>query len=321
MTTENQPARMGDAYLAQAFRDLARTIREKADHVADYGISGMKGKAILDSWAEMIESLSPSLPAREISAHGGDGGGDDDDIVKCYECGAIMDIVRPGKYQHPECSQSPAFATQQPASGEVSTPKLIRILKDYRCIRQQLDDNGGGLPLVDALTPAWAKNIADGLAEIEMLADHIAGEITTPATAAHGGSGEGKCCRNAGTFACDCNTFKAPPTSASEAEVEAVDENEIMQMAFEIGGTDDGNYYFTEEELQEFAAKLLARSPARVGGDWRLLTRADAIEGTDQILHDDTVTWISPPRWVIGMQYDPSLHVPARRAITQQATP
>jgi hypothetical protein len=40
------------------------------------------------------------------------------------------------------------------------------------------------------------------------------------------------------------------------------DENAVMQAAYEIGGTEDGNYYFDEDELQKFAAQLLATRPA-----------------------------------------------------------
>lgn len=50
------------------------------------------------------------------------------------------------------------------------------------------------------------------------------------------------------------------------------DENAVMQAAYEIGGTEDGNYYFDEDELQKFAAQLLSTRPAESvaqGGEWR----------------------------------------------------
>lgn len=38
------------------------------------------------------------------------------DLAKCAECGAELILVRPGKWQHPDCPQSP-WATSPPALG------------------------------------------------------------------------------------------------------------------------------------------------------------------------------------------------------------
>lgn len=58
-----------------------------------------------------------------------------------------------------------------------TTEQVLHILKGYRCSRQVYDDTGGGMQLVDALTPEGYSSITFGLSELENLADYIAGQI------------------------------------------------------------------------------------------------------------------------------------------------
>ena len=51
---------------------------------------------------------------------------------------------------------------------------------------------------------------------------------------------------------------------------------------------------------------------------YRLLTPADTIEATDELLRDDCETWEScstGAKWFIGAKYAPSFYVPMRRKI------
>ncbi len=66
-------------------------------------------------------------------------------------------------------------------------------------------------------------------------------------------------------------------------------------------------------ELQEMlTAYLSARSAEPVA--WRLLRNGEVIEAADQVLADDTVTWLPLRGWEIGRPYYPGLFVPVRRA-------
>ena len=49
-------------------------------------------------------------------------------------------------------------------------------LKNYCCQYSQNED-GDGLPLVDVLTPQEDTNISRGIAELNMIAEHIADEL------------------------------------------------------------------------------------------------------------------------------------------------
>lgn len=47
---------------------------------------------------------------------------------------------------------------------------------------------------------------------------------------------------------------------------------------------------------------------------WRLLQNGEIIEAADQVLADDTVTWLPLQGWEIGLPYYSGIYVPARRA-------
>jgi len=67
---------------------------------------------------------------------------------------------------------------------------LVReALYSYR-LHYTVEDDGGGLPLVDALTPASDETIARGQAEREALADYIAAHLTDRLAAIAQGVGE-----------------------------------------------------------------------------------------------------------------------------------
>ena len=51
------------------------------------------------------DNLAATL-SQPIEPQGAVVGEDDSDLVKCSECAAIMELVRPGKYQHPACSHA-----------------------------------------------------------------------------------------------------------------------------------------------------------------------------------------------------------------------
>ena len=56
------------------------------------------------------------------------------------------------------------------AASLVRSDALLAALKSYRC-QYTLDQDGGGLDLVDALSPG--DTIAEGKLELELLADHL----------------------------------------------------------------------------------------------------------------------------------------------------
>lgn len=52
---------------------------------------------------------------------------------------------------------------------------------------------------------------------------------------------------------------------------------------------------------------------------WRLLQNGEIIEAADQVLADDTVTWLPLKGWEIGLPYHPGFYQPARRRLTNLA--
>jgi hypothetical protein len=58
----------------------------------------------------------------------------------------------------------------------VAAPKIEKALNEYR-LQQTVLEDGGGLPLVDALSPPGDDDIRRGKEEIELLTDSIIGEL------------------------------------------------------------------------------------------------------------------------------------------------
>ena len=48
---------------------------------------------------------------------------------------------------------------------------------------------------------------------------------------------------------------------------------------------------------------------------YRLLTKKDTIQAGDEVLSDDTLSWLPLRGWEIGLQYNPLLFVPVRRRV------
>ena len=48
---------------------------------------------------------------------------------------------------------------------------------------------------------------------------------------------------------------------------------------------------------------------------YRLLTKNDVVQAGDEVLADDTVSWLPVVGWEIGMNYSPAIFVPVRRAL------
>jgi hypothetical protein len=59
----------------------------------------------------------------------------------------------------------------------VRTEQVLRILQGYRCSRWSYDDTGKAMQLTDVLTPNGHETITAGIAELENLADYIAGQL------------------------------------------------------------------------------------------------------------------------------------------------
>lgn len=64
--------------------------------------------------------------------------------------------------------------------------RIKRALKDYRCQYTEIDDDGGGMPLVDKLTPPGDGCIERGQQEIELLTDTIWSELHPQSAATPG---------------------------------------------------------------------------------------------------------------------------------------
>lgn len=64
-----------------------------------------------------------------------------------------------------------------------SRATVCETLKMYRC-QHTSEDDGGGMPLADMLTPPTEGQVDMGLRELELLADEIAGDIADKARAA-----------------------------------------------------------------------------------------------------------------------------------------
>ena len=52
--------------------------------------------------------------------------------------------------------------------------RIAEALSEFRCQHTLLDDDGGGMPLLDMLTPQGDTSVARGFEELNALADHIA---------------------------------------------------------------------------------------------------------------------------------------------------
>lgn len=59
-------------------------------------------------------------------------------------------------------------------AGAVSVATVLTALCSYRCQFHQYDDNGGGMGLLDVLTPDGDTDVSRGRDELDLLADHIA---------------------------------------------------------------------------------------------------------------------------------------------------
>lgn len=65
--------------------------------------------------------------------------------------------------------------------------------------------------------------------------------------------------------------------------------------------------------------QALAGSPPAAAQAYRLLTAADVIERTDEVLHDNATTWLPlGPDLFVGQPYRPGGMVPIRRPLTQE---
>jgi hypothetical protein len=74
---------------------------------------------------------------------------------------------------------------------------------------------------------------------------------------------------------------------------------------------------FTPQEyLVRMIDQALAASPSAEAQTYRLLTRADVIERTDEYLDDNAATWLpAGPCLFVGRQYNPGSMVPIRRPL------
>lgn len=71
-----------------------------------------------------------------------------------------------------------------------------------------------------------------------------------------------------------------------------------------------------QEYLAGMIDQALAASPSAEAQTYRLLTRADVIERTDEYLDDNAATWLpSGPCLFVGRQYNPATMVPVRRPL------
>jgi hypothetical protein len=59
----------------------------------------------------------------------------------------------------------------------MTTEQVLKILQGYRCSRWAYDDTREAMQLADVLTPTGHSTITAGIAELENLADYIAGQL------------------------------------------------------------------------------------------------------------------------------------------------
>lgn len=171
MTTENQPARMGgdlpDWAIAQAFREVTKPSEP-------------------GSWVEAIGVSAMLMRARELSAHGVDGGvyaviaqlrREANDLIENNGCVELTETVHWRRkaadaleaLAYLSGGKVEALATQQPASGEVED--MRDLFSDmYACIAERYPDSAH---------------------RYQQRLDKIKARNATPTPAAHGGSGEG----------------------------------------------------------------------------------------------------------------------------------
>lgn len=78
-----------------------------------------------------------------------------------------------------------ALARSQAAEIERLTRRaMLDILREYRCQHHQYHDNGGGMSLVDLLTPSGDESITRGLEELVLLADFLESALLDKADSA-----------------------------------------------------------------------------------------------------------------------------------------
>lgn len=264
MTTENQPARMGDDPIIVAGFQCSVDPTLAPDEIA---VTTGARRQVFRIVGETVELVSDTIPrARELSAHGGDGGVTLPMILwSMRNWASVADTCAVTEGHAPACirtwaDQLEALATQQPASGE----RQAFIDGYMECAHRH----------VQASTPVSA---------IEHHARLAADKAGYTAIAAHGGSGEG--IPNIGVGVDVSNVGVAvtvvhregaldtviysqlhplPPTSASDAEV---DRACIAYFdALPIDGSGGGAAYSVAMRAALEAAAL-TRSPARVGGE------------------------------------------------------
>jgi len=74
-----------------------------------------------------------------------------------------------------------------------------------------------------------------------------------------------------------------------------------------------------QEYLVAMIDQALAASPPATAQAYRLLTRADVIEHTDECLSDNAVTWLPLGRDLfVGMPYNPCAMMPIRRPVPKE---
>jgi hypothetical protein len=66
-------------------------------------------------------------------------------------------------------------------------------------------------------------------------------------------------------------------------------------------------------------AGVCVYAEAEAGATYRLLTRHDVIREGDEVISDDTLSWLPLVGWEIGLPYRPELYQPARRRLANLA--